>query len=79
MERLKRNPTGFYSSLENINGDSGFACPAACANGRNGKAGLAGGAGGSSPVSAQSTTKASEMNTSALLSIVNRCFQHFVK
>lgn len=53
----------FFSFLENINGKSRFACPAVCANGRTGKAGLAGGAGGSSPVSAQSTTKASEITT----------------
>ncbi|KAK2846913.1 hypothetical protein Q5P01_009912 [Channa striata] len=39
--------------LENINGKSGFACPAVCANGRTGKAGLAGGVGRSSPVSPQ--------------------------
>ncbi|CAB1414371.1 unnamed protein product [Pleuronectes platessa] len=46
------NPCVFFLHffLENINGKSGFACPAACANGRTGKAGLAGGAGGSNPV-----------------------------
>lgn len=48
---------------KNINGKSEFACPAVCANGRTGKAGLAGGVGGRSPVSAQSTTKASENTT----------------
>lgn len=63
VEQQNHNAVLFFSFLENINGKSRFACPAVCANGRTGKAGLAGGAGGSSPVSAQSTTKASEITT----------------
>ena len=47
---------------ENINGNSGFACPAVCANGRS-EGWVSGWSRGSSPVYTQSTTKASESTT----------------
>lgn len=71
----------FYSFLENINGNGGFACPVVCANGRVGKAGPAGGAGRSSPVSAQSTSKASDVDHKALAlnNSLNSCVRACVR